>query len=96
MTMKIDGNNGIGPVAGLKKARQTEEPKAASGVSARDKVQFSAVLQDVSRAREAGGVADSNRAEKVQAIKEQVASGNYRPDLTKVAASLLKFITEEK
>jgi len=36
--------------------------------------------------------ASAERTEKVQALKDQVTSGNYRPNLLKVAASLLRFL----
>jgi negative regulator of flagellin synthesis FlgM len=92
---KIYGNSGIGPID---KNRNTGRVKT-SGKSAEsaesagsDQVRFSDVLQQVNRAKEAGAGADVQRAEKLQALKEQIAEGTYRPDSTKVAASLLKFI----
>ena len=33
---------------------------------------------------------------KVQELKAQIADGSYKPDLQKVASSLLQFIVEEK
>ena len=35
---------------------------------------------------------DTERAARIQELKAQVASGEYQPDLNKVASSLLKFL----
>lgn len=96
MSIKINGNQGVGPVGGINKPRKTETSQAADGNRTEDKVAFSSVLQEVNRVRQAPQAADAERAEKVQALKEQIADGSYRPDLNKVAASLLKFIAEGK
>jgi negative regulator of flagellin synthesis FlgM len=96
MSFKINGDQGAGPVSGIKSSRKTETTRAPDGKPAEDKVAFSSVLQEVNRVRQAQPAADTERAEKIQALKEQIADGSYRPDLTKVAASLLKFIAEGK
>jgi negative regulator of flagellin synthesis FlgM len=46
----------------------------------------------MNQAKETTSTSGTARMEKVQALKEQVVSGNYRPDLRKVAASLLRFL----
>jgi len=96
MSIKINGDQNIGPVGGVKSPRKAETTKAPDGKPAEDKVAFSSVLQEVNRVRQAQPAADAERAEKIQALKAQIADGSYRPDLTKVAASLLKFIAEGK
>jgi negative regulator of flagellin synthesis FlgM len=96
MSFKINGNQGIGPAGGINKPRKAETSRAADGNRTEDKVAFSSVLQEVNRVRQTPQTADTERAGKVQALKEQIADGSYRPDLTKVAASLLKFIAEGK
>jgi negative regulator of flagellin synthesis FlgM len=93
---KIYGNSGIGPID---KNRTTDRVKASDKTSepaAGDRVQFSDVLQQVNRTRQAEAGADVQRAEKLQTLKEQIADGSYRPDSTKVAASLLKFLAGSK
>ena len=55
---------------------------------------FSAALQDATQAQAAGRPEDAARAARVQELKAQVASGQYPPDLTRVASSLLKFLAE--
>ncbi len=95
MGFKISGDQGVGPVGGIKSPRKAETSRA-EGKKMEDKVAFSSVLQEANRVRQAQPAADSERAEKIQALKEQIADGSYRPDLTKVAASLLKFIAEGK
>jgi negative regulator of flagellin synthesis FlgM len=65
-----------------------QRPKASEGPS------FASALQGASAAQSAGKVEDAERAARVQELKAQVASGQYEPDLTKVASSLLRFLSE--
>lgn len=96
MTIKnIYGNQNVGPLAGTKGAQKAKSSKLDQAPPT-DRVEFSAVLQKIARPGEVAGAVDVQRAQRVAEIKAQVASGNYQPDLTKVAASLLKFMTEEK
>lgn len=96
MTIKnISGNSGVAPLAGTKSVPKTK-PVKGEQTSSTDRVEFSAVLQKIGRPGEVTGAADVQRAQKLAQLKAQIASGNYQPDLTKVAASLLNFILEEK
>lgn len=96
MTIKnISGNPGVAPLAGPKSGQKTKSGKA-DPAAATDRVEFSAVLQKIGRPGEVTASADVQRAQKLAQLKAQIASGNYQPDLTKVAASLLNFILEEK
>jgi negative regulator of flagellin synthesis FlgM len=65
------------------------------GNAPNDKVAFSDILQEMNRAQGGRMVADSGRAEKVAALKAQVADGSYQPDLNKVAQSLVQFLEEQ-
>lgn len=96
MSIKINGDQGVGPVGGMREVRKPESSQAANGSKSADKVAFSTVMQEVNRSRQAAPAGDVERSEKIQALKEQIKDGSYRPDLTKVAASLLKFIGEGK
>lgn len=96
MSIKITGDQGVGPLGGVKSPRKAEISRAADGGKTEDKVAFSSVLQEVHRVRQAQPSAETERAEKIQALKAQIADGSYRPDPSKVAASLLKFIAEGK
>ena len=91
---KIFGNQMVPPPAKAGGAQKVGKGKPESAKQS-DKVDFSAVLQNVSKAKEAASSADAQRAEKVATLKQQIATGNYRPDLEKVAESLLKFIRED-
>lgn len=96
MTIKnISGNPGVAPLAGTKSVQKTKSSKGDQP-AATDRVEFSAVLQKIGRPGEVSGTADVERAQKLAQLKAQIASGNYQPDLNKVAASLLNFILEEK
>lgn len=91
---KIFGNQMAPPLA---PARGTQKAGASKPGAARatDKVDFSSVLQQVNKAKEPNAMADAQRAEKVASLKARIADGTYRPDLHQVAASLLKYITED-
>ncbi len=95
MTDKIDFGRGIGPIGGLNKPRKADATKTEGGKAPTDRVDFSSVLQELNKAKEATAVPDAERTEKVAALKAQVQSGSYRPDLDKVASSLLSFLSEE-
>lgn len=97
MTIKINGSgfNTIGPIDRVKKndKSQKNDKAHAGGV---DRVQFSSVIAETMRAKEISATSEAARGEKLQSLKEQIAEGSYRPDSTKVAASLLKFLAENK
>jgi negative regulator of flagellin synthesis FlgM len=92
---KVFGNNGIGPLDRTKNRGQAKKAEQ-TGPSGSDRVQFSDTLQQVKQAKSAGASTDVQRSEKLQALKEQIADGSYRPDSRKVAASLLQFMAENK
>ncbi|MDY6849701.1 MAG: flagellar biosynthesis anti-sigma factor FlgM [Geoalkalibacter sp.] len=90
---KIFGHQMVPPPSTTRATHKNEAEKSA-GPRQGDKVDFSSVLQGVNKAREASSPADAQRAEKVASIKAQVAGGTYNPDMHKVAASLLKFVSQ--
>jgi negative regulator of flagellin synthesis FlgM len=92
MAIKINGDRGPGPLGEVRKSQKTRATKATTTKQTTDRVDFSSVLQEVNQAKEMTAAASAERTEKVQALKDQVASGNYRPNLLKVAASLLRFL----
>jgi negative regulator of flagellin synthesis FlgM len=92
MAIKINGDRGIGPLGGVSKSQKTQTAKGTDKKQPTDRVEFSSVLQEMNQAKETTSTSGTGRMEKVQALKEQVTSGNYRPDLHKVAASLLRFL----
>ncbi|PLX84471.1 MAG: flagellar biosynthesis anti-sigma factor FlgM [Desulfuromonas sp.] len=96
MTSKILGNKGITPIDGVKRTRKVEVPKDDGQQTAKDRVAFSSVLQEVNKAKEPTAGSDAERADKVAALKEQIGNGTYKPDLEKVAESVLKFLSEQE
>ena len=96
MSMKIYGGPNTGPISEIKRTQRTDSAKGADKAQPQDKVDFSSILQGVTQTKGASAVASTERAEKVNTLKEQVANGSYQPDLHKVAASLLRFLVEEK
>lgn len=96
MVDQIIGGKGFGPLNEARGSRKAAPKDSAEKGVRSDRVEFSDVLQNASRVAKTEATAESSRNEKVQELKQQIASGQYRPDLEKVAASLLKFIVEEK
>lgn len=96
MVDQIIGGKGFGPLNETRGSRKAAPKDSVEKGARSDRVEFSDVLQNASRVVKTEVTAESSRNEKVQELKQQIASGQYRPDLEKVAASLLKFIVEEK
>jgi len=94
MSIDFFGVGGPGQIGNLKKTQQTQKESKTEESSSEDKVQFSAVLQDVNKTQTTGSAADAARAARVSELKAQVQSGSYQPDLQKVSASLLQFLVE--
>ncbi|MDR3089256.1 MAG: flagellar biosynthesis anti-sigma factor FlgM [Desulfobulbaceae bacterium] len=91
MAIEFKGIGGTGAIGGLIPSGRASEKKAGEHAMG-DKVVFSDILQEVNRAQEGQAVAESGRAEKVAALKAQVADGSYQPDLKQVAVSLVRFL----
>ena len=95
MTEKINFGKSIVRLGGEAMVQKTGAAKAEKSPAQKDRVQFSSVLQDVNRNRETAGTSDPQRAEKLAALKSQIDSGNYKPDLEKVAQSLVDFMKKQ-
>ncbi len=95
MSVKFLGVGGPAQISNLQKTNKAQSPKSDKSAGA-DSVQFSSVLQDVNRAQSAKASSQSDRAERVQELKAQIAEGSYQPDLNKVASSLIEFLIREK
>lgn len=96
MSVEFFGVGGPGQIGDIKKSQKSQTGKATQNKQGPDQVQFSSVLQDVNKARETDSSMSTERTERVQALKAQIAEGSYKPDLQKVATSLLQFIIEDK
>jgi negative regulator of flagellin synthesis FlgM len=93
MSVEFFGVGGPNQIGNLKKSQNAQVDKTTKQTG-EDKVQFSSVLQDVHKAQSAAKPGNSERAERIQEIKAQIADGSYEPDLKKVSASLLQFLVE--
>jgi negative regulator of flagellin synthesis FlgM len=96
MSIEFFGVGGPGQIGNVKKTQKPQADSKTEGKSEADKVQFSSVLQDVHKAQAAKQSSDSARADRVQELKAQIAEGSYKPDLNKVATSLLQFMFKEE
>ena len=96
MSIEFFGVGGPGQIGNVKKTQKPQADSKTEGKTGTDQVQFSSVLQDVNKAQVAKKSSDSARADRVQEIKAQIADGSYKPDLDKVASSLLQFMFKGK
>ncbi|WP_163339272.1 flagellar biosynthesis anti-sigma factor FlgM [Desulfopila sp. IMCC35008] len=95
MSVEFFGVGGPNQIGSLKKTQKPSSDQKTE-TSKADKVEFSSVLQDVHKANAAKQSSDSDRAERVEQIRAQIADGSYKPDLEKVASSLMQFLLEGK
>lgn len=96
MSVDFFGIGGPGQIGDLKKTQKSQQTNKTDAAKKADQVQFSDVLQDVNKAKQTDSTMSAERAAKVQELKAQIADGSYKPDLQKVASSLLQFIVKEK
>lgn len=95
MSVEFFGVGGPNQIGSLKKTPKVASDKKAEGTTA-DKVEFSAVLQNVHKAQAARQAAGSERTDRIAELKAQIADGSYKPDLEKVASSLVEFLMQGK
>lgn len=95
MSVEFFGVGGPKGIGNLKKTPAAATDKKTEGATA-DKVEFSEVLQNVSKAQATKQAANTERAERIAELKAQIADGSYKPDLEKVASSLVEFLLQGK
>lgn len=84
----------MGQIGGINKVGRSGESQKTAKTEGKDSASFSAALQGATSAQGTAKTEDPERAARVQELKAQVSSGQYEPDLNKVASSLLKFLVE--
>lgn len=94
MTVEFFGVRGMGQIGGLNKVGRLGEPQKTAKTEGKEGTSFSSALQGAASTQAISKTADPERAARVQELKAQVSSGQYEPDLNKVASSLLKFLVE--
>ena len=93
MVDKINGNSGFGPLGNVSRTgKKAANQSASAGKS--DSIDFSSALKNATKTQETTAPQDTARAEKIQALKAQIQEGTYKPDLDKVAASVLPFLVK--
>ena len=83
----------MGQIGGLASIGQAVDSQKTRKGGGKDNVSFASTLQGAAMAQETGKI-DTERIARIQELKAQVASGQYEPDLNKVASSLLRFLVE--
>ena len=94
MTVEFFGVRGMGQIGGLNKVGRAGDSQKSAKTESKDGASFSSALQGAAAAQAASKTEDPERTARVQELKSQVSSGQYQPDLNKVASSLLKFLVE--
>ncbi len=94
MVDKINGK-GFGPLGNINRSGKNGGAKKPGETGKSDRVDFSSALQQANKSQSASGPQETARAEKLQALKAQIESGTYKPDLEKVASSILPFILKD-
>lgn len=84
--MRIDAFN---QVTQLYKTNSTKKTYKASSTQAADKLEISQIGKDYQIAKNAVAAAPDVRADKVNAIKQQLASGTYNVSMEEVADKLI-------
>jgi negative regulator of flagellin synthesis FlgM len=82
----------MGQIGGIGKISRPGEAQKSGKTEGKEGASFSSALQGATAAQAAGKTEDAERAARVQELKAQVSSGQYQPDLDKVASSLLGFL----
>jgi negative regulator of flagellin synthesis FlgM len=95
MVDRIVGNKGYGPLGPLGRTDKAANVKKNDGGRQADRVDFSSALKHAEKAGAATSAQETARMDKIAALKSQIQEGTYKPDLNKVAASLLPFLIQE-
>jgi negative regulator of flagellin synthesis FlgM len=82
----------MGQLGAINKLNRSDDTAPAGKTGGVEGSSFSAALQGATQAQGTCRPEDVARAARVQELKAQVANGQYQPDLTRVASSLLKFL----
>ena len=95
MVDSITGNKGFGPLGNINRTGNTGAANKSGAAKKGDRVDFSSALQNATKAQDVSETRETARSEKIQALKSQIEDGTYKPDLNKVASSLLPFIMKD-
>ncbi len=95
MIDKITGNRGFGPLGNINRTGKTDAAKKSDSAKTADRVDFSSALQNATKTQTVSATQETARAEKIQALKNQIENETYKPDLEKVASSILPFILKD-
>lgn len=94
----IPGDEHVKPKTGAKTGETREapgQPGRTNQKTGSDQIEISGVVQEISRISELVRATPDIRADRVEAVKEAIDSGNYQIDSRKVAEKLLNTIHEE-
>ena len=93
MSMKISGEEMFRVLQGLKQNR-AQAPGKNEQAGSGEKVDFSSELQQANKSSEMTQTSDSERAAKLDSLKQQIGNGSYNPDMKEVASSLLDYLSK--
>lgn len=95
MVDSITGNKGFGSLGNINRTGNAGAANKSGAAKKSDRVDFSSALQQATKAQDVSETQETARTEKLQALKSQIENGTYKPDLNKVASSLLPFMLKD-
>lgn len=96
MGIKISAEHMALAIQGFKQQNRSDSVQNNQKNSNTEKVSFSRELQEASKSERPAAGADPERTEKLQMLKQQIREGKYKPDLDKVAESLINSLSKNK
>lgn len=90
--MKINDTARIGALNPYQRTNETQRTEETKKSVRKDEVTISTEAMEMLQA--ANKPAESDRAARIQDLKQQVAAGTYSVDSNKIAEKLLPFLTE--
>ncbi|CAM4245154.1 MULTISPECIES: flagellar biosynthesis anti-sigma factor FlgM [Saccharibacillus] len=88
--MKINDTSRIGAINPYQRTQETQRTEETKKTARKDEVTISTEAMDMLKA--ANKPADSDRAARIQDLKQQVAAGTYSVDANKIAEKLLPYL----
>ena len=88
--MKINDTGRVQPINPYQRAVETQKGEQSKKSSRKDEVSFSAEAMELLKAQN-GAKVDTERAARIESLKQQVAAGTYQVDTAKLVDKLVPF-----
>ncbi|MFP4975372.1 flagellar biosynthesis anti-sigma factor FlgM [Paenibacillus sp. CN-4] len=92
--MKINETGRIGAINPYNRNAETQRLEQTKKSARKDEVSFSAEAMNLLKAQAAEGKVDTERASRIQSLKQQVAAGTYNVDASVLAEKLAPYFRQ--